>query len=457
MKPLKAYANVLRYRLNVALRRPVVTNYPLVAYVEPTLFCNLACPACPTGLKLDLRPRATIAFDLFRSLIDEIGDYLFELHMYNWGEPLLHRQTPEMVRYAARKDVRVVLSTNLSLELSDDYLERLVESGLHTLSVSIDGATAETYEHYRRRGDYGLVRRNMLRIQEIKRRLGAELPAVVAQFLVFRHNEHELGRVRAEYREWGADLVRIGPAAMPTGSEREGFEPSTIAEFDFSHPGHPWQEETRRRLTEDRPCSWLYGIFLLNPNGKVSPCCGTAAESDDFADYAPDRGLFAAWNSERFRGARALFADSPAESRAAPADDVVREVTRRFDGLTLASLGTDDLICRRCPIVFMQNTADCKVAELGRAHARALVRRRELRDLVALFLMGMPIGDPDWLRDEFAQGSRRELAAARALGWIARAAQLARRLGFRLLKTSPRARDGPRSLASPLEPERLRR
>ena len=56
VKPLKAYANVLRYRVNVAMRRQVVTNRPLVAYIEPTLFCNLACPACPTGLKLDLRP-----------------------------------------------------------------------------------------------------------------------------------------------------------------------------------------------------------------------------------------------------------------------------------------------------------------------------------------------------------------------------------------------------------------
>src|SRR5438552_998431 len=339
---------------------------------------------------------------------------------------------------------------------SNDYLERLVDSGLDTRVVSIDGATAETYVHYRRRGDYSLVRRNMLRIQEAKRRLGRSTPTLVAQFLVFGHNEHELDRVRAEYRDWGADSLRIGTAGMPMEPYREGFEPPKNPEFDLYHPDHPWQTETRRRLGEDRPCSWLYGVFLMNPNGKVSPCCGTAAEGDDFADYSPERGVAAAWNSERFRRARALFTRVRGATAGEPGTAAVADVMRRFDGLTTGSLAGAELICQRCPIVFMQDTADAKVADLARIQALAVVRRRSLRDLAALVLMGLPVVNPDWLRAQCDPGSSREVATARALGIAMRAAETLRSVGVRALRAFDRS-DRRRVLPGPLEPEQLHR
>ncbi len=81
----------------------MITNYPIEAYVEPTLFCNLRCPACPTGLRLGERPVTTIDENLFKAAIDELGDYIFLLWMYNWGEPLLHKQTPELIKYAKKQ------------------------------------------------------------------------------------------------------------------------------------------------------------------------------------------------------------------------------------------------------------------------------------------------------------------------------------------------------------------
>jgi len=53
-----------------------------------------------------------------------------------------------------------------------------VENGLDRLVVSLDGASPEVYEHYRKRGDFGLVCQNMRRIQRIKRRLQRSTPLV---------------------------------------------------------------------------------------------------------------------------------------------------------------------------------------------------------------------------------------------------------------------------------------
>src|SRR5262249_3754612 len=78
-KPLKAYANIGLMRLARALGRTRSPARPMVLYAEPTLFCNLGCPSCPTGLKLDVRPRVAMDFEWYKQVLDELGPYLFYL------------------------------------------------------------------------------------------------------------------------------------------------------------------------------------------------------------------------------------------------------------------------------------------------------------------------------------------------------------------------------------------
>ena len=394
MKPMRAYANILKLRANMALRREAIRNYPTIAYIEPTLYCNLRCPACPTGLQLGLRPAASLQWDMFTSIIDDIGDYVFVLEMFNWGEPLLHKQTPELIQYAKSKQMEVRLSSNLSLRLTDDYIERLVRSGLDRLIVSLDGATAETYEKYRRQGDFSLVRANMLRIQAVKAKLGVDKPEVTWQFLVFQHNEHELDTVKANYKNWGADTLELAGAQIPSEPHREGFAPSTIPEYNIYDLGHPSQLKTRQILSGDRPCSWLYGAFVLNPNGKVSPCCACPAEKDDFGEYSPARGFLAVWDSERFRRARRLFATIRNRGKAHEPSQVQLEgVAKRLEGMasTLqATLDEGQLICERCPIPFRQDDVDIQIRQISHECANLFVSQRDLRYVAALLLMGVP-------------------------------------------------------------------
>ncbi len=361
MKKIRAYTNVLKLRVNMALKREAIHNYPVMAFIEPTLFCNLHCPACPTGLRLDLRPSVSIKEDLFKAAIDEIGDYVFQLNMYNWGEPLLHKQTPELISYAKEKDIAISLSTNLSIKLTDDYIERLVLSGLDTLIVSLDGVTEETYKKYRRNGSLALVRENVMRIHKTKERLGSKTPEVIWQFLVFRHNEHEIDTARAEYKLWGADSILIKGAQMPSEEFGDGFEPSTLPQYNLYHPDHPGLEANKAFMKSGRACSWLYGVFVLNPNGKVSPCCAVPAEKHDFSEYSQAGGVFEAWNSSKFRQARQLFTKT---SKSAKKELTVKQqltIRKRLDGMNAGaadSLAEDKLICQKCPIPDLQDYID---------------------------------------------------------------------------------------------------
>lgn len=405
MKKPKAYINVLKLRMNMALKREAVTSYPVVAFIEPNLYCNLQCPACPTGLRLGLRPTVAIDEELFKRTIDQIGDYIFQLYMYNWGEPLLHKRTPEMIAYAKKKDINILLSTNLSLKLTDDYIDRLVLSGLDRMLVSLDGVTQESYSKYRRKGDIALVRENAMRIQRAKQRLGAVTPKVVWQFLVFRHNEHEIEEARAVHQEWGADEFIAGGAEMPMEPYDEGFEPSTIPAYNVYHRDHPVQKEAERQLTSDRACGWLYGVFVLNPNGKVSPCCAVPSEKLDFGEYH-DGDFFAVWNNETFRRARRMFRSTRNTRQREPRSITTEQktaISKRIDGMALRvvdQVSEDKLICHKCPIPFLQNYTDPIIADVaaaqrnGLTHASSLTRRA--RHLMNYMLMGGPTLNGTW-------------------------------------------------------------
>jgi MoaA/NifB/PqqE/SkfB family radical SAM enzyme len=419
MKKMQAYSNVLKLRVNMALKSKAVRNYPVQAYIEPTLFCNLRCPACPTGLQLGLRPSTTIKWELFKSTIDEIGDYVFSLFMYNWGEPLLHKQTPEMIRYAKDKEINILLSSNLSLKLTDDYIDRLVLSGLDTLVVSLDGTTQEANAKYRRRGELELVRENMLRIQAAKERLGVQTPKVVWQFLVFKHNETQIGQAQDEFREWGADQIVTEAAIMPFAPHDEGFEPSTLPEYNMYHPDHYFHNLTDKHDKSGRPCSWLYGIFVLNPNGKVSPCCASAGEDTDFGDYSIKNGFFDVWNNSTFKRARSLFSSSnPPPQTVAETAAVVNQVQSNLvqierktaatepsmveESDLIAGMGSNvskslmqgELICQKCPIPWRQDDVDKvitdAITDLVNAFHEATNLRQKARVAAAYLLMGAP-------------------------------------------------------------------
>lgn len=421
MKKMKAYSNVGKLRLNMVLRREAVKNYPVKAYIEPTLFCNLRCPACPTGLQLGLRPSTSIDVDVFKSAIDEVGDYLFELWMYNWGEPLLHKQTPEMIRYAKDKGIeKIRLSTNLSIPLTDDYIERFVRSGLDVLIVSLDGTTQDTYSKYRIRGEIDLVHRNMLRIQEAKTRLGLSKPNIVWQFLVFKHNEHQMKQAQANYRNWGADSIYFYGAEMPFEENAAGFEPSTIPEYNQYHPDHPLQRERKRYKASGKSCSWLYGVFVLNPTGKVSSCCSVVDQADDFGEYSPRDGFFQVWNSPRFRQARRLFTKqrgkaskkNGAQNGGKPSNGQhelkkPQELKKTSvagnrpslpifdDRRSKATLSSPErIICHSCPIPYRMNEALQTIEETGSnlllSFRTASSIRERARLLTAYLLMGAP-------------------------------------------------------------------
>src|SRR3990167_9005224 len=96
----------------------------------------------------------------FKSLIDEQYG-LLEIKLNGIGEPLMAGDVFfEMIRYAREKRIWVRITTNASLLHLRGNAQKLVDSGVNEIDISIDGADAPTFEGIRIQSDFDQVSKN---------------------------------------------------------------------------------------------------------------------------------------------------------------------------------------------------------------------------------------------------------------------------------------------------------
>ena len=304
-RPLRFYVNWIRANLEMFFRVKKVRARPLQITIDSSNICQLACPICPTGMKKHDRPTGKAKEDLFLNLLKEVGDYLFVVNFFNWGEPFVNSDvTFSWIAAARKKGIRARVSSNLSLELSDEKIQKICASGIHTLVVSLDGATQETYLKYRRNGNFERVMSNLRRIVAEKARLGRG-PRIIWQFLVFSHNEHEVPAARALAKEMGVDEIRF---SAPQVDEAAGIyaaaDPMYHSELSKVHTKLPFESQ----FPENRDsCVWHYMCAVINWDGALSPCEILYKKTQDFGTLG-ESGQFSfreVYNSPSYQAARA--------------------------------------------------------------------------------------------------------------------------------------------------------
>src|SRR5246127_5479819 len=87
-------------------------RYPLVLMLEPLFRCNLACAGCGKIDYPDEILNQRLSYDECMRAIDECGAPVVSIA---GGEPLLHRELPEIVRGFLAKKKFVICCTNALL------------------------------------------------------------------------------------------------------------------------------------------------------------------------------------------------------------------------------------------------------------------------------------------------------------------------------------------------------
>lgn len=113
---------------------------------EVTRKCNLSCRHCYANAGERLKDE--LAVGEIKAFIDQLAAMGVLSITFSGGEPLLHPHLFELMEYARRKPLSVLLFTNGTL-LTRKIVQTLKEIGVLNVSVSIDGPDAETHDLFR--------------------------------------------------------------------------------------------------------------------------------------------------------------------------------------------------------------------------------------------------------------------------------------------------------------------
>ena len=192
------------FHLSRIIHKPLQFGLPFFISVEPTTSCNFRCPQCPSGLRSFTRETGMLNPEFFEKIIFQMKSHLHTLTFYFQGEPFLNPSFLKMVGIANSYNIYTSTSTNAHY-LNEEIARQTVLCKLDKMIISIDGTTQESYEKYRVGGDIEKVIDGTKNILKQKKILNSRTPHVVWQFVVFRHNEHQIEQARELSKQLGLD------------------------------------------------------------------------------------------------------------------------------------------------------------------------------------------------------------------------------------------------------------
>jgi heme b synthase len=154
------------------------------------------------------------------------------------GEPLLRPDIYEIARYGNDKGLRMVLATN-GILLDQEKSQRLRQSGIQRVSVSLDGATAQSHDRFRQVA--GAFAGSLRGIDFLKQ----EKIEFQINTTITRENLEELPAIQELAVKLGAVAHHIF-LLVPTGRGRDLKEQEIEAE-DYENTLH-WFYEQRQKV-----------------------------------------------------------------------------------------------------------------------------------------------------------------------------------------------------------------
>ncbi|RLB27194.1 MAG: heme b synthase [Deltaproteobacteria bacterium] len=130
---------------NIGPGRP--NQLRLVAW-EVTRSCNLNCVHCRAAAEKGPY-QGELTTERCLEILDEIALVGKPIVILTGGEPLLRSDVFELARKGTEKGLRMVMATNGTL-LSDSIVSEMKNSGVKRVSVSLDGATAQQHDAFRK-------------------------------------------------------------------------------------------------------------------------------------------------------------------------------------------------------------------------------------------------------------------------------------------------------------------
>ncbi len=321
------WSNIQRARSCYEAGSPQTARGPIEAFFEIAARCNLRCRMC--AINEDARYRnssgrpALFTPEMFARVATAFPT-LVRAYLFGLGEPLLNPHLPEYVERLSRCGVEVWFNTNGTL-IDERMAERLAMAGADRITVSIDGATKETYEAIRRGAKFADVTRGIAALTAAGRRYGR--PKVNLSFVAMRSNIGELPALVELAARLGTTGVHVEPlyaqeeatleehyarenlGTVPAGRVREIMDDASVraralgldlASRFLAGAGSFDYVERAPSLAIDWACTEPWSSIWVTSAGEVRTCCINETSFGTLSEAAFDE----IWDGPSFRAFR---------------------------------------------------------------------------------------------------------------------------------------------------------
>lgn len=288
--------NILQYRklCNLAQSFNIDLVFPLEVSLETSFKCNLKCKTCIMSLpKKEIEEwgetKTEMSFELAKRCIDEMGNHITSLVIQGTNEPLLTSWFFALLDYTTNKIKQVLFSTN-GILLNGKAIDKIINSHLALINISLDANTKATYKLVRNADVYQKVSSNIKMLLERRHRKNSKLPVISVSFVHNCLNTHE----QLDFiRNWSkfSDIVCVH-------SYMEPFKIDSARSLCI-------QKSKTPVLATNFKCSQPWYRIIIRNNGDVLPCCSWYGMKIVMGNVNK-QSIEEVWNSNKFKKFRYL-------------------------------------------------------------------------------------------------------------------------------------------------------
>jgi len=227
-----------------------------------------------------------MSFESFKKIIDDIPT-LREIKLQGIGEPFLNPEIFRMIDYAKRIGLKVNIYTNASLFGDDELLQRLLDSHIDLLRISLDAGTKESYERIRKGGNFDDVIDNIIKITNNNRTIGC----VELWTLLMASNYMELPHIIDVACKAGIHTINLQlilntfayKKEIKDTIKRQQFSPSETFISTIKDDVEYARSKSvdikfaySKAYSSNNKCHWSFDKAFISVDGHVVPCCTIA-------------------------------------------------------------------------------------------------------------------------------------------------------------------------------------
>jgi MoaA/NifB/PqqE/SkfB family radical SAM enzyme len=206
--------------------RKCIGYKPLLLKLLVTSRCNSRCMHCNIWRLTRERPQVVedeLSTQQWMDLLRELSEMGTEEVFISGGEPLLRRDTLEIVTFAKEKGMQVEMVTNGTL-VNESLAKELVLSGLDIIDFSLDGPSSEIHAEFRGvDGAWERTTRGIELLNQARRDLGAQKPVIQVSYPVSTITHQHIEQVVRLKPKLGYDALHFNPIIGKTPGARSVF------------------------------------------------------------------------------------------------------------------------------------------------------------------------------------------------------------------------------------------